>query len=77
MKKLLTNSLLVLFGLSLFHACTKRDGLPPIPQKTFVLVHGAWQAPWVWDKVKQNLEKAGQKVAVVENINSQILNFLL
>src|SRR5258706_16435912 len=65
MKKLLTYSFVVFFGFSLFSACTKHDGLPPIPQKTFVLVHGAWQAPWVWDQVKLSLEKAGQRVAVV------------
>jgi pimeloyl-ACP methyl ester carboxylesterase len=65
MKKLLTYSLILFFGFSLFTACTKNGSLPPIPRKTFVLVHGAWQAPWVWDQVKQNLEKAGQKVAVV------------
>jgi pimeloyl-ACP methyl ester carboxylesterase len=33
---------------------------------TFVLVHGAWQAPYVWNTVKAELEKAGQKVVVVE-----------
>lgn len=33
---------------------------------TFVLVHGAWQAPYVWNIVKAELEKAGQKVVVVE-----------
>ncbi len=33
---------------------------------TFVLVHGAWQAPYAWQKVKQQLESKGQKVIVVE-----------
>lgn len=36
------------------------------PQNTYVLVHGAWQAPYVWNTVKTNLEKQGQKVIVVE-----------
>ena len=31
-----------------------------------MLVHGAWQAPYVWTTVKELLEKAGQKVVVVE-----------
>jgi pimeloyl-ACP methyl ester carboxylesterase len=34
--------------------------------KTFVLVHGAWQGPWAWEKVKKNLESKGQKVVIVE-----------
>jgi pimeloyl-ACP methyl ester carboxylesterase len=34
--------------------------------KTFVLVHGAWQAPYAWQNVKQQLESKGEKVVVVE-----------
>jgi pimeloyl-ACP methyl ester carboxylesterase len=34
--------------------------------KTFVLVHGAWQAPYAWQNVKQQLESKGEKVIVVE-----------
>ncbi|MEO8770813.1 MAG: alpha/beta fold hydrolase [Ferruginibacter sp.] len=34
--------------------------------KTFVLVHGAWQAPYVWDNVKKQIEKNGNKVIVVD-----------
>jgi len=33
---------------------------------TYVLVHGAWQAPYVWDAVRTDLIKKGQKVIVVE-----------
>lgn len=33
---------------------------------TFVLVHGAWQASFVWDKVKASLEAEGNKVVLVE-----------
>jgi pimeloyl-ACP methyl ester carboxylesterase len=36
------------------------------PPNTYVLVHGAWQAPYVWSTVKTNIEKQGQKVIVVE-----------
>jgi pimeloyl-ACP methyl ester carboxylesterase len=57
--------LIISTGLSLL-SC-KKD-LPPCnsQSKTFVLVHGAWQAPWCWDMVKQQLESAGQKVVVVQ-----------
>ena len=34
--------------------------------KTFVIVHGAWQAPWAWATVQQQLQAAGQKVVLVE-----------
>lgn len=34
--------------------------------QTYVLVHGAWQAPYVWDTVSTNLQKEGNKVIVVE-----------
>jgi len=36
------------------------------PSKTFVLVHGAWQAPYVWQAVKTQLEANRQRVIVVE-----------
>ncbi len=34
--------------------------------KTFVLVHGAWQAPYVWTDVKTKLEKNGHTVILVQ-----------
>lgn len=37
-----------------------------VKTNTFVLVHGAWQGAWVWSTVKANLEKAGNKVVVIE-----------
>ncbi len=37
-----------------------------VPRKTFVLVHGAWQASWIWAGVKADLEAAGQKIVTVE-----------
>jgi len=36
------------------------------PSKTFVLVHGAWQASYVWEAVKEELENRGQTVVTVE-----------
>lgn len=35
-------------------------------QNTYVLVHGAWQAPYVWDAVRDELIKKGNKVIIVE-----------
>ncbi|HEY2136826.1 MAG TPA: alpha/beta hydrolase family protein [Xanthobacteraceae bacterium] len=32
------------------------------PQKTFVLVHGAWHGGWCWRRVADRLEKQGHKV---------------
>lgn len=37
-------------------------GTPP----TYVLVHGAWQAPYVWDAVRDQLKQQGVNVIVVE-----------
>lgn len=34
--------------------------------KTFVLVHGAWMAPYAWEKVAKALIKSGNKVIVVQ-----------
>jgi len=46
-------------------SCSKSSHSIPKPQ-TFVLVHGAWQAPFVWDSVKAELIRAGQNVIVVQ-----------
>jgi pimeloyl-ACP methyl ester carboxylesterase len=46
--------------------CDKDDNNYPSTSKTFVLVHGAFQAPYAWQFVKTKLEAAGQKVVVVE-----------
>lgn len=37
-----------------------------ITTNTYVLVHGAWQAPYVWNTVRTDLENKGNKVIVVE-----------
>lgn len=34
--------------------------------QTYVLVHGAWQAPYVWDAVRTHLVNKGHRVVVVE-----------
>ena len=64
MKKLMISSMLMMFVMFCVAGCSK-DGNPK-DSKTFVLVHGAWQAPYVWDVVKSQLEAKGQKVIVVE-----------
>lgn len=42
------------------------DADPTANQQTYVLVHGAWQSPYVWDVVSSNLVHKGHKVIVVE-----------
>ncbi|MGC4103174.1 alpha/beta fold hydrolase [Ferruginibacter sp.] len=58
----------MLFSASAFFAssCAKNDAGMNAKQNTYVLVHGAWQAPYVWDAVRTDLEKKGNKVIVVE-----------
>jgi hypothetical protein len=59
--------LLLLLILSL-NSCSKDndDSTKGENHSTFVLVHGAWQASFVWDKVKASLEAEGNKVVLVE-----------
>ncbi|HEY9048433.1 MAG TPA: alpha/beta fold hydrolase [Ohtaekwangia sp.] len=52
------------FAMSLFSSTEKNDA--SAKANTYVLVHGAWQAPYVWDAVRDDLEKKGQKVIIVE-----------
>ena len=42
------------------------SSIPNKHSKTFVLVHGAWQAPYAWDFVKDDLVKKGYTVIVVD-----------
>lgn len=37
-----------------------------LKKQTYVLVHGAWQAPYVWEAVRNDLVEKGNKVIVVE-----------
>ncbi|GAB4042776.1 alpha/beta fold hydrolase [Spirosoma jeollabukense] len=64
MKTLLISLLLASAMLVTLTACKNDDD--PSPAHTFVLVHGAWQAPYAWQYVKSQLEQKGQKVVVVE-----------
>ncbi|AKD53705.1 alpha/beta fold hydrolase [Spirosoma radiotolerans] len=66
MHKLIVLLLSVATATILFTACSKKnDDVKPVA-KNYVLVHGAWQAPYVWDAVKASLINAGNKVTVVE-----------
>lgn len=47
-------------------SCNKNETAPVAKAQTYVLVHGAWQAPYVWDAVRDDLVKKGNKVIVVE-----------
>jgi pimeloyl-ACP methyl ester carboxylesterase len=64
-KILLSSCVLAIVCLLTFSGCNK-DSHQPSESKTFVLVHGAFQAPYAWQFVKTKLEAAGQKVVVVE-----------
>ena len=65
MKKLTTHSILVLLAILIMAGC-KDENIHLHSAKTFVIVHGAWQGPLVWDSVKTDLEAKGNKVVVVQ-----------
>ena len=65
MKSIFLSSLLLISLFFTLLSCHKNDAVAPTP-KTFVLVHGAWQAPYAWQAVKDQLVQQGQKVVVVE-----------
>ena len=65
MKKIISYSIIA-FALLFCIAGCKNDVTNPVQNKTFVLIHGAWQGPFVWDSVKAQLEAKGNKVVVVE-----------
>jgi len=46
-------------------SCSKHDK-SSINVKTYIIVPGAWSAPYAWDHVKTSLENAGNKVIVVQ-----------
>ncbi|RYF93831.1 MAG: alpha/beta fold hydrolase [Chitinophagaceae bacterium] len=51
--------------LSIAIGCNNEEE-PQTVHQTYVLVHGAWQAPYVWDVVKKDLSAGGNKVIVVQ-----------
>lgn len=74
MKNTVLTLLSAAFAISTFSSCAKNNEKPSntnenkmeTTSKTYVLVHGAWQAPYVWDAVRSDLEKKGNKVVIVE-----------
>ncbi|MFT3935120.1 MAG: alpha/beta fold hydrolase [Chitinophagaceae bacterium] len=66
MKKAIMSLLSAALTLSGFSSCGKTGNNISSTTHTYVLVHGAWQAPYVWDAVSADLVKRGNKVIVVE-----------
>lgn len=66
MKKIISSLLSVVFASVTYSFAAKGDDNIPTKRNTYILVHGAWQAPYVWDAVRADLEKKGNKVIVVE-----------
>ncbi|HSC55338.1 MAG TPA: alpha/beta fold hydrolase [Phnomibacter sp.] len=66
MKKTISTLLTAAIAISSLASCNKNDDFPTTKPQTYVLVHGAWQAPYVWDAVKTELTNKGNKVVVVE-----------
>ncbi len=67
MKKAILSSLMMLGVLFSTWAIGKKEsGVTNNAGKTFVLVHGAWMAPYAWDKVRAALTKSGARVIVVQ-----------
>lgn len=60
-----TRALLLASAAATFATSSFTQHNEPMRTNTFVLVHGAWQAPYVWDAVRTDLEKAGNNVIVV------------
>lgn len=65
MKKLFMPLLSAALTMAAFSSCAKNEEANA-KSNTYVLVHGAWQAPYVWDAVKADLTSKGNKVIVVE-----------
>lgn len=66
MKKTIVTLLSAVTAFFSFSSCAKNDEEVKTKSHTYVLVHGAWQAPYVWDAVRSDLESKGNKVIVVE-----------
>lgn len=62
----MTTLLTAAIAFSSLASCDKNDDYLANKPQTYVLVHGAWQAPYVWDAVKASLLQKGAKVIVVE-----------
>ncbi len=67
MKKTIISIMAAILAISTFaSSCDKDEDNANANPATYVLVHGAWQAPYVWEAVHNELVKEGNKVIVVE-----------
>jgi pimeloyl-ACP methyl ester carboxylesterase len=66
MKKTISSLLSAVLAVLACSSCAKSDEPSITKSGTYVLVHGAWQAPYVWDAVRSDLENKGNKVIVIE-----------
>lgn len=66
MKKTISTLLTTAMAITSLASCNKNDDQALAKTKTYVLIHGAWQAPYVWDAVKNDLMQKGNKVITVE-----------
>ena len=66
MRKTISLLLSAVFTVFSCSSCAKSDEPTTVKSHTYVLVHGAWQAPYVWNAVRSDLESKGNKVIVVE-----------
>jgi alpha-beta hydrolase superfamily lysophospholipase len=66
MKKTISTLFTAALAISSLASCKKDEATLTNKISTYVLVHGAWQAPYVWDAVKTELVNKGNKVIVVE-----------
>lgn len=67
-KRLKTASKLALLLFTTISAasCSNDDNQNNAKKSPVILVHGAWQASYVWDQTKEDLTKAGYNVTVVK-----------
>jgi pimeloyl-ACP methyl ester carboxylesterase len=66
MKKIILQALFAVLIITGLYSCSKDDSQLSNSGKTYVIVPGAWQAPYAWVNVKSGLERGGNKVIVVE-----------
>ena len=66
MEKIVLPLLSAAFALLAFTSNAPDDDNAGARVNTYVLVHGAWQAPYVWDAVRNDLLKKGNRVIIVE-----------
>lgn len=65
-QSLLRITAMLVICIMLLGSCSKDDQITPPVKKTYVLVHGSFQAAYTWNGVKAELEQQGYKVIVVE-----------